>query len=64
LPALSLDGVLHLKVVEGPFTTARFADFIAGLLDRMNPFPGSNSVVVMDRCRMHKADLIVGMIEE
>ncbi|KAI0365301.1 hypothetical protein BV20DRAFT_954619, partial [Pilatotrama ljubarskyi] len=64
LPALSLDGILHLKVVEGSFTTALFADFIAGLLDHMNPFPLPNSVIVMDNCRIHKSDLIVDMIEE
>ncbi|KAI0363220.1 hypothetical protein BV20DRAFT_958730 [Pilatotrama ljubarskyi] len=64
LPALSLDGILHLKVVEGSFTTALFADFIAGLLEHMNPFPLPNSVIVMDNCRIHKADLIIDMIEE
>ncbi|KAI0349308.1 hypothetical protein OH77DRAFT_1415312, partial [Trametes cingulata] len=53
LPALSLDGILHRKVVEGSFKTALFADFIAGLLDHMNPFPLPNSVIVMDNCRIH-----------
>jgi transposase len=64
LPALSLDGILSLEIVEGSFTKLSFASFIDGLLDRMNPFPGPNSVIVMDNCRIHKSDLIQEMIEE
>ncbi|KAI8977727.1 hypothetical protein BD414DRAFT_422490 [Trametes punicea] len=64
LPALSLSGILHLKVVEGSFTIASFSDFIAGLLEVMNPYPGPNSVIVMDECHIHKADLIIEMIED
>lgn len=64
LPAISLDGILYVNIVEGSFTTETFAEFIDGLLDKMNPFPGPNSVIVMDNCRIHKADLIREMIEE
>ena len=64
LPALSLDGILAVKIVEGSFTTELFKDFIDGLLDHMNPFPGPNSVIVMDNCRIHRARAIREMIEE
>ena len=64
LPAISLDGILACDIVEGSFNTAKFAQFIDGLLTQMNPFPGPNSVIVMDNCRIHKADLIRKMIEE
>ena len=64
LPALSLDGILAVKIVEGSFTTERFKDFIDGLLDHMNPFPGPNSVIVMDNCLIHRARSIREMIEE
>ena len=64
LPALLLDGILAVKIVEGSFTTALFKDFIDGLLDHMNPFPGPNSVIVMDNCRIHRAQSIRDMIEE
>ncbi|KAJ7894769.1 hypothetical protein B0H13DRAFT_1624682 [Mycena leptocephala] len=43
LPALSLDGVLHLDVIPGPYNAAAFNSFIDGLLDNMSPFPGSGS---------------------
>jgi len=32
-----------------------FNDFVDGLLDNMNPFPGRNSVVVMDNASIHKS---------
>jgi DDE superfamily endonuclease len=64
LPAISLDGILTVKIVEGSFNTSRFAEFIEELLERMNPFPEVNSVIVMDNCRIHKSNLIAEMIEE
>ncbi|KAJ7301732.1 hypothetical protein DFH08DRAFT_642256, partial [Mycena albidolilacea] len=63
LPALSLDGILHVKIVEGSFTAARFYEFIDGLLDHMEPFPGKNSVIVMDNARIQKDPAILELIE-
>ena len=39
LPALSLDGILHLDVCRESWKGATFNRFIEGLLDNMNPFP-------------------------
>ncbi|EIN07356.1 hypothetical protein PUNSTDRAFT_38584, partial [Punctularia strigosozonata HHB-11173 SS5] len=64
LPALSLDGIVYTHIVEGSYDAERFAQFISNLLDHMNPYPGVNSVVVMDNCRIHKSDLVLEMIEE
>ncbi|KAF7343439.1 hypothetical protein MVEN_01776600 [Mycena venus] len=64
LPAISLDGILYVNIVEGSFNAESFTAFIDGLLDKMNPFPGPNSVIVMDNCRIHKAEIIREMIEE
>lgn len=64
LPALSLDGILCLDIIEGSFNTSRFAQFIDGLLYVMNPYPGPNSVIVMDNCNIHKDQTIIEMIEE
>lgn len=63
LPALSLDGILHLDVQEGSYNAALFSDFIDALLDNMNPFPGPNSVIVMDNASIHKSDALRTMIE-
>jgi len=64
LPALSLDGILCLDIIEGSFNAARFAQFIDGLLCVMNPYPGPNSVIVMDNCSIHKDRTIIEMVEE
>ncbi|CAE6447700.1 unnamed protein product [Rhizoctonia solani] len=62
-PALSLDGILHCVIHEGSFTSARFNDFIAGLLHEMNPFPGKNSVILMDNASIHKSAELREMVE-
>lgn len=62
LPALSLDGIIALDIVEGSYNTRLFAHFIDGLLDQMSPFPLPNSVIVMDNCRIHKDPVILDMI--
>ena len=62
LPALSQDGIIAVDIVEGSFNKIRFAQFIDGLLDQMNPFPLPNSVIVMDNCRIHKCAEILDMI--
>ena len=61
---LSLDGVIWAKIVEGSFTKPLFHEFIGELLTRMQPFPGNNSVIVMDNARIHKNQEVIDMIEE
>ena len=63
LPALGLEGVIWLKIMEGSFTVELFTDFIEGLLAQMNDFPGPQSVIVMDNCCIHKGEHIWSMIE-
>ena len=63
LPAISLDGILDVKIIEGSFDSDSFVRFIDGLLCHMSPFPGPNSVIMMDNCRIHKSDLVHEMIE-
>ena len=62
LPAMSLDGILHVDIMEGSFNTAHFAVFIRDLLDQMKPFPQLNSIIVMDNCSIHKCPDILDMI--
>ena len=62
LPALSLDGVIVAKVVEGSFTALLFQEFILHLLDHMQPFPLPSSVIIMDNAHIHKKLEIIQMI--
>ncbi|KAF8346480.1 hypothetical protein F5887DRAFT_883329 [Amanita rubescens] len=64
LPALSLtEGILHCDIVEGVFDSNLFYTFISRLLDHNEPFPGSNSVIIMDNCHIHKHPAILDLIE-
>lgn len=59
-----MDGILSVDIVEGSFNKVSFARFVDGLLGQMNQFPGPNSVIVMDNCRIHKSETILEMIRE
>jgi hypothetical protein len=63
LPAISLTGVLALEVREESYTAETFSVFISRLLDRMNPFPQRNSVLVMDNASIHHSAAMQDMIE-
>ncbi|KAG8679691.1 hypothetical protein FRC11_003410, partial [Ceratobasidium sp. 423] len=53
IPALSLDGILHLDIVMCAATMEIFNIFIRHLLRQMNPNPGPNSVIVLDNAIIH-----------
>lgn len=75
LPALSLNGLLTVRVVRGSVNSLGFYDWVVSdlvrtssyeslmgsialmyiQLPRMNPFPGPNSVLIIDNCRTHKS---------
>ncbi|KAF9496519.1 hypothetical protein BDN71DRAFT_1364467, partial [Pleurotus eryngii] len=63
LPAISLDGILSVDIVKGSFNKIKFACFINGLLDQMNPYSLPNSVIVMDNCCIHKDPCILEIIK-
>jgi len=56
------DGFLYCDIIEGAFDSGLFYSFISNLLERMEPFPGRNSVIVMDNCRIHKNPEILDLI--
>jgi len=63
LPALSLDGILHLEVIEGAITGNIFRRFVQGLLLHMNEWPLPNLVLVVDNTTIHKVDGIRELVE-
>jgi hypothetical protein len=63
LPAISLDGVLHLDIITRSWTGTEFFNYINNLLDNMNPFPMKNSVIVMDNASIHHCDGLREMVE-
>jgi DDE superfamily endonuclease len=63
LPALSLDGILHLEVLDHSFTGEEFHSFVEGILDQMQPWPLPNLVLVLDNASIHKIPGIQEMVE-
>ena len=67
LPALSLDGILHVKVVDGSFNTESFLEFIDDLTSKMNVYDpvhhNKNSVIILDNCSIHKDPRITQLVE-
>jgi hypothetical protein len=63
LPAISLDGVLHLDILTRSWTTEEFRKFIDALLDSMNPYPQKNSVLIMDNASTHHFDGLREIVE-
>lgn len=52
---MSLDGVLHVFVQDHSYTGDEFLHFIDQVLLRMNPYPGKNSVLLLDNASIHKS---------
>jgi hypothetical protein len=63
LPAISLDGVLHLDIITCSWTAEEFRKFVDVLLDKMNPYPQKNSVLVLDNASTHYFDELREMVE-
>jgi hypothetical protein len=53
-----------LEVLDHPFTGEEFGHFVASVLDQMQPWPMSKSVLVMDNASIHKVAGIRDMVEE
>jgi transposase len=48
-----LDGILYSDIIKGSYDGNLFVQFVDELTDIMNPYPGKNSVLVMDNCQIH-----------
>ena len=60
----SMDGIIECIIIEGSFNSESFLRFVKGLLNKMNPYPSPNSVLVMDNCRIHKNALVAEAVAE
>jgi len=60
---MSLDGVLHVDVIDQAWNADSFYDFIDGLLDKMGDFPDDNSVLLMDNASIHHSEDLRILVE-
>ena len=64
LPTLSVDGIVHADIQAAAYMTETFNNFVEELLLYMNPFPGPQSVLVMDNASIHKSERLEEMCAE
>lgn len=64
LPALSLDGILDIVVVEGAVNEEIFVNFVEGLSLEMNLYPDKNSVLVLDNVKFHHSETVCEILGE
>lgn len=63
LPAISLDGVLHMDILTRSWTGEEFRNFIRDVMGNMNPYPQRNSVLVMDNASTHHCEGLKDMVQ-
>lgn len=64
LPALSIDGALCVAIIEGSVDHIDFQEFITEVLENMTPYPGRNSILIMDNASIHKNEELIDMVLE
>ncbi|GES75710.1 hypothetical protein SCP_1001160 [Rhizophagus clarus] len=64
LIALTLDGIIVAEIIEGSCNKENFQAFIINQILQMNPFPGKNSVIIMDNIVIHHDEVLVELIKE
>ncbi|KAJ7705751.1 hypothetical protein B0H16DRAFT_1346061 [Mycena metata] len=63
--AMSLQGYIATRIVEGSMDAYDFFDFIVeDVVPQMKPFPDVQSVLVLDNCRIHHTDLLQEVLNE
>ena len=55
---------MYLHIVRGSFDGGSFLEYIAGLVEHMNPYPEPCSVLVMDNCAIHHVDGVADLCDD
>ena len=59
LPAYTIDGYISAIVKQGSITKEDFVDFVTNhVLPKCNPWPGPRSLLLMDNCSTHAANIL------
>ena len=54
LPVYTHEGFMDWKIIQGSFNADLFVKFLEDhVIPHSNPFPGCNSVLIMDNARIH-----------
>ncbi|GES82391.1 hypothetical protein SCP_1202740 [Rhizophagus clarus] len=65
LSALLLDGYIAVDIIEGNCNKERFKDFILSkVIPQIYPFPGPNSVLIMDNAKIHHNNDFINIVQK
>lgn len=65
LPAMTVDGYLSFTIFQGAITAEILMDFLEHqVLPYCNPYPESNSVIILDNASIHRADRVRQLCEQ
>lgn len=64
LPALSLEGIIYMHVIEDSVDGNLFCNFVRQLVQQMNPYPGPQSVLILDNCAIHHVEEVEDIAQE
>ena len=64
LPAITLDGIIYSKTIQGSCNGVTFKAWLEGLLEEMNPYLELKSVLVVDTCAIHHVEGVQEMCYE
>ncbi|CAG8729336.1 22472_t:CDS:2 [Gigaspora margarita] len=64
LPALTLDGIIAVNIIEGSYTKEKFKEFvISQVLPQMNSYPNIRSVLVLDNAQIHHSSELLEYLD-
>lgn len=59
LPAMSVDGYMAYRVLQGSITSEIFEDFLEqDVLPQCTPYPGPRSIIVIDNASIHRSERV------
>ncbi|GET01620.1 hypothetical protein GLOIN_2v1434041 [Rhizophagus clarus] len=65
LPAHTLEGFVAVDIFEGSCDKKKFVKFVLDkVVPIMNPYPGDNSIIVIDNVRIHHDDELIALLNE
>jgi hypothetical protein len=59
-----MNGIIYSHIKLGGYDGDEFLYFLEGLVERMNPFSGPESVLVIDNCRIHHVPGVQELCDE
>lgn len=59
-----MNGIIYSHIKKGGYNGDDFLQWLRNLLPLMNAYPGENSVLVLDNCRIHHVEGVEELCEE